>query len=199
MIASSETWEDVDKYYRHTYIKYKDFGDTLLKIYSVSPNGVNLVDLSGVEYYFDFESGDYQLDYILPKRTSFQYKSHAVHLSRIPARMWKKGLCDKNTYMRFLRDTGNWTALPLDLETISGFIHKPVYPSLTDALHNFKTDLWSSAALSPRISICKLKNFIYVDTLRVGSFKRTSKVVVSNPLLKEELLSVFKGYSHVSS
>lgn len=194
MFCNSGNYEDVKKYYQGTWVKITECGD---RIYTVDKVTSKYTDLSspsrgdGDEYAeirIDMEVG-YTLDYVIPKKTVYQYGEKALLLQRIPARMWRKGMDSKNTEFLSLDTKGNWKKTSLATPVIEGFVNKPSYYTVEDALVGFQNAL-DSAALTPRIAFCK-EGQVYIDTIYVGRVK--GKALTFKAIYEPDLAPLFNN------
>lgn len=100
MIASYVTRKDIDKYYRGTYVKIPETGQKILfLVESVDSAGITLKGTNGEKGYISFyEEGSYSLENPLPNKAFWAESGdfQAKFVSRIPARMWKKGIHPEN-------------------------------------------------------------------------------------------------------
>jgi hypothetical protein len=190
MLINCHNTEDISKYFLQTYVKFKEEGDKIFYVTKVTASRMLVRESSGEEAAIDLEDG-YYLDYIIPKKTVFQYGEHALFLSRIPARMWKKGMDHKNTQFQVLKASGGWVEHDFNISTVEGFVNKASYMSFEDALTNLTSGDVNSVALSPRISI-NTGGSVYIDTVLVGKYRFQQKELACKSIFKEDLTKVFK-------
>lgn len=175
MFCNNLNYEDVKKYYQGTWVKIEECGE---RIYTVDKVTSKYTDLSSpsrgegddeAEIRIDMEVG-YNLNYVIPKKTVYQYGERALLLQRVPARMWRKGMDAKNTEFLSLDEKGNWKKTALATPVIEGFINKPSYYSVEDALVGFDNAL-ESAALTRRVTLTK-GGGVFIDTVYVGKLEK---------------------------
>jgi hypothetical protein len=190
MFVDSNNWDDCKKYFEGTWVKFKEEGDnTIWYINEVTPKhlfakSVDEKEIIGV----DLEIG-YTLDYVIPKKTTYQLHESAVNLSRIPARQWKKGMNKQNTLFQVLTGDGIWLPAPFQPDVINGFVNKPGYYTPHDALREFKaSEHLRSAALNPRMSIAR-NGTIFVDTVLVARFD--GERLITKSLFVPEISAMF--------
>ncbi len=189
MLVNPGTYEDCKKYYQHCWVKFKEEGDHLFYVTNVDNKYIYTKDINEGEALIDHREG-YTIDYVLPKKAVFQHGENAVMLSRIPARMWKKGMNKQNTEFKILHHSG-WFSGDFDIHIINGFVNKPSYYSAEDALNEFeKSEHLKSVALSPRISMCHKGN-IYIDTVLVGKYSSEKKKISHRKLFNIEMKALF--------
>lgn len=188
MFANTENYEDINKYFSHTYIKFKEEGEKAFLVTSVNSDTLIAEDHTGDVIGIDLNEG-YELDYILPRKTVFQYGECAAILSRIPARMWKKGMDTKNTSFFILDSNGRWKMASLTFSIIDGFVNKASYVSL----ERFLEGGFDSAALNPRISISSNGN-VFVDNVRVGTHNKVKGNFLIKKIYIPEIEKVIVGH-----
>lgn len=193
MKCSNSNWADVRKYYEDTYVKLKETGDQLWYVRAVTSAGVSFYSLDKEEACYKFSEGKCSIEYALPHKTTFQAGGQAYHLTRIPARMWKKGLSEKNTAFKMLGSQG-WLSVQVEMQMYNAFVNKPSYLSYKDALQGIKEGDLISAALSPRMALSKNKK-LYVDTKPIGRvFVSKKQVVLGTRLFVSEVSELFPSY-----
>lgn len=194
MFVNSSNWEDVRKYYEKTFVKFPVLtNDQLWFIDRVTSDLIEVRATNGDEAAIDLSKG-YEMDFVIPKKTVYQYGECAVMLSRIPARQWKKGMCKANTSFQILTTNG-WTNGSFDAGIIEGFINKPSYFSPYEAFEKFEqSPELQSAALTPRISMTA-KGAIYIDEVMIGKFQQLKagpQLAVKNIFVPEMVKLFYK-------
>jgi hypothetical protein len=193
MLVTPETAEDCKKYFQHCWVKFKEEGEKIFYITHVDKKYIHAKSIQDEEILVDHQEG-YTIDYLIPKKTVFQHGECAVMLSRIPARMWKKGMNKVNTEFKSL-DFHGWTSREFDMHIINGFVNKPCYYSAQDALNDFaKSEHLQSAALTPRISISR-KGTVYVDTIPVGRWLQEKKTLSVKKIFNTEVKPLFSIFT----
>lgn len=187
MILSSENWQDINKYYKGTFVKCKESGDRIWKITGVDCNEVSMVDVAGFNVHIDLTEGDYELDFILPSRAVFQLGQYAALIRRIPARQYSRGISSTNTGFFLLKD-GKWYSSDLTMDVLQQFADKPCYQSL-----EFFPDDFYSYALSPQFSVDKC-GLLFCVNVTIGHVDFTQKRVSVNKLFLEDVKDYFKGF-----
>lgn len=186
MFVNKSNYDDIVKYYLKTFVQFKEEGEKIFFIKQVSHNEIICEDSKKEEVAICLETG-YTIDYVIPKKTVYQYGEHALFLSRIPARMWRKGMDQKNTSFSLLHESGLWVNCPFSIATIEGFVNKPSYFTFQEALNNFsKGEHLQSAALTPRISMSR-KGGVFIDTVLVGKYDFTKDLLSYKKIFKPEL------------
>lgn len=191
MYVDNTNWDDCKKYFHQCFVKFKEEGERIFYITNVDSTMMLAEDIEGNQIGINLSKG-YTLDYIIPKKTVFQLGEHARFLSRIPARMWKKGMNKSNTSFQQLSVSG-WSGVPFDITIIEGFVNKPTYYSAEDAILDFgKSEHLQSAALSPRLSMSRNGN-VYIDTVLIAKIDFSKNTIINRSLFKVDLQKVFKN------
>lgn len=187
MFVSQENWEDCKKYFQDCWVKFKEEGDNKIwYITEVKPKHILAKGVDGEVIGVDLSEG-YTIDYVLPKKTTFQCGEHAYHLSRIPARQWKKGMNKQNTSFALLPAENGWLNTALDPSLIHGFINKPSYYPFHNAVKEFTTsNHLQSAALASRVAVTR-KGKVYIDTIPVAHFDFDKNLLAVKKIFKQEL------------
>jgi hypothetical protein len=193
MQFNSHNWEDIQRYYRHTYIKFKETGDTLFYIRDVSPSQVRGTDQDGTEFVLYLnEDEPYEVDYVLPNKSYFQYAKRACMLQRIPAKQYRRGICSDNVRITGLSKTGGLVAIDVTFDTLKAFVSKQAFPSMRTVLMQKSKPL--SIALSPRFAFVPEGGFLFCDQTCVAQIdKKTKKVHIQHLIFKPEIEKLIEG------
>ena len=193
MIFNSSNHEDIHRYYRNTFVKFKETGDTLYYIRSVNSEVVRGTDASGTEFELWLsDEHPYEVDYILPNKSYFQFKKRACLLVRVPAKQYQRGLSSSNTRVNSLSKTGSIAQLELGFDILTEFVNKQAFPSLAKAILNKSKD--NSTVLSPRFAYVSDTKGIYADTTLVAEVKPDEKLIVMrHPIFRPEVTELAQG------
>jgi hypothetical protein len=193
MLFNSYTWEDINRYYRQTYIKFKETGDTLFYIRDVRPERVSGTDEDGTEFALHLNYDDpYEVDYILPNKSYFQYAKRACMLQRIPAKQYRRGICSDNVRITGLSKTGGIAAIDVNFESLKAFVSKQAFPSLRTVLLQKQKPL--SVALSPRFAYVPEGGFLFCDQTCVAKVEKRAKTIqILQPIFKPEIDVLIDG------
>lgn len=193
MQFNSYNWEDIQRYYRHTFLKFKETGDTLFYIRDVSPSRVTGTDENGTEFALHLNYDDpYEVDYILPNKSYFQYAKRACMLQRIPAKQYRRGICADNVRITGLSKTGGLAAIEVDFEALKAFVSKQAFPSLSTVLLQKQKPL--SVALSPRFAFVPVGGFLFCDQTCVAQVDAKRKTLtILQPIFKPEIEKLVEG------
>lgn len=192
MKVSKDNWEDAKKYFHQTYVKFKEEGDALFFVDRVDPDKIVAKATNGELVGIDLTVGEYHIEYVIPGKAVFQYGPHVVMLSRIPARMWKKGMCTQNTKFETLDATSKWNKATFSSTLIESFINKPCYLEPKEAQKMLGSGEIESAALTPRISLSK-EGKLFVDQTIIAKYNGT--LFTTKRLFQNE---VEKLFPHIS-
>lgn len=188
MEVGQHNWHDVEKYFYDTYVKFQETGDVIYRITGVNSEYITAVSLQGDEVGIDLKK-PYTLDFILPKKTSFNMGQTAFHVSRVPARQWKKGICKANTNFAKYSAAKGWHGISWDHALLEGFVNKPGYVSAANLKQLFEQG-YESAAISPRIVVANNGN-IFVDTVAVGKWTFDKELITTRQLFEIEMKTNF--------
>lgn len=194
MFVNSQNWEDATKYFKDCYVKFKETGDEIFFVETVSPSLLVACNRAGEEVGLDLNNG-YTLDYVIPKKTIYQWGEQATMLSRIPARMWKKGINKANTRFEVLRYNGTWQPSGFDFNTLEAFVNKPCYTTFADFEKSVRNGgPMESAAISPRVSASR-DGSVFIDSVKVGQFYPDKKLLKLKAIFYPELKPLFDIYT----
>jgi hypothetical protein len=187
MICTSSNWEDIRRYFSDTYVKFKEYGDRLFFIQHVDPSVISGYDEDEVRFdLYLSDSKPYTLDYILPSKATFQYKNQAYMLHRIPARQYRRGLCQDNTNIIRLHDGQK---MPIDFDILKAFVNKPVYSTLGQALKATK----GTHTISSRMWYNTANNQLFLDLKRVGIYDKANETLMLSPVLHEDVAKLMSS------
>lgn len=182
--------DDISRYYRGTFLKLREFGDQLFFIEQVDSFRVAGKHESGDPFviYLD-DATPYEVDYILPHKSFFQFGQHAVMLRRIPARQYFRGLCDSNTQLEYLGPAG-MKNVPLDFSALKAFVGKQKFFTLQGAIG---ADVYT-AALSPRLMYHHSKREIYMDFVPIARVQPNKlQIIVTKPIFLDEVNEMLRN------
>ena len=190
MLFTSDSYADIDRYFRKTYLKFQETGDTLYFIGRVSPDQVKGVTENGEDFvlYLDNEH-PYTVDYVLPRKSCFQYGKHSVILERIPARQYQRGLSSANTCVNRIDGNATPRGCELDFNILKAYVGKQTFPTLQEAVNNKKACI--STALSPRFTYVNKASLFLVDYTPVAMREGTS-IVMRHPQFTAEMQALAK-------
>lgn len=146
MIATEANWKDIQKYYQGTYITCPEYSpDEALYIDSVTPTGIRVMDVEGVK---GFIETPYEIvNPLVLRRQYYQVVNTTYYISRIPARMWKKGLSGENTIIQKVQTNGSLSGALNGFAQVHSFFkhHKSFVETIPEDLPEYGCAL----ALSP--------------------------------------------------
>jgi hypothetical protein len=190
MIFKSTNFDDINRYYKSTYVKFKETGDKLFYIRNVSPTSVTGCDEDGTEFeLFLNDEYPYEVDYILPRKSFFQMGKRACLLQRIPAKQYQRGISVSNVRLTSLAKTGGLSTHEPSFETLKAFVTKQAFPTLEVAIKN--TARMVSVALSPRMAYVPDTGSIFIDTTPIALVDKKDKLLkIIHPVFRNELQDV---------
>ena len=193
MLFNSQTYEDIHRYYRNTYVKFKETGDCLFYINQVSQNVVSGTDEDGTAFDLYLNNDDpYEVDYVLPNKSYFQYAKRACMLQRIPAKQYRRGLCSDNVRITALTRTGGNQGIDISFEVLKAFVAKQAYPSIRTVLTQRPRPL--SIALSPRFAYVPDQGILFCDQLSVASIdKKENTLRILRSIFTPEIEVLVQG------
>ena len=122
MKATEENYKDIQKYYQGTYVVCPEYSpNEALYVETAGPNGLKVSDVNGEK---GFIETPYQLHNPLNiRRHYYQVGEEAYLVSRIPARMWKKGLSSENTLFQRVQSNGTLSGAQFSFGVVNKFFH----------------------------------------------------------------------------
>lgn len=181
--------EDISRYFRNSFIKLHEFGEQLFHIEGVEPTRITGTHESGEKFciYLNDET-PYEMDYILPHKSFFQYKEYAVLLCRVPAKQYLRGLAGGNTSLHYIDQAGKPRAFDLGFEILKAFVNKGEWPTLTAAWNNPAVH---SVALSPRMMLNKSTRQLYIDFTPIATINPgQQRIDVKKGLFMDEVIDL---------
>ena len=187
MFADQNSWKDIQKYYQGTWVHVdNESGEpvdvpALLYVSSVDSSRIILDGPDGKHYGLHLSTG-YNINSPLPRKTVYQKNGEVLMLSRIPARMWKKGISTENTVLLKLLG-GGWSGLSLSFKRLLEFMEPDPYKTFDQ--HDV-TDA-SFSAFSPRVAMSYRQ--VYIDSTLAGYVENNK--LVTRRMFKTHLKPFF--------
>lgn len=200
MKISRFNYEDVRRYYKNTYVKFKETGDHVWFIREVDPEKLVAVDDKGEEVAIDLYK-EYEIEYIIPGKTAFQFGDRAYALRRIPLRQFYRGMHPENTEFVELAADGKWRKQNLSFDIVQGFVNKPVYWQIQDVIPAALKGEGLSWALSPQIAVSVNGEVMTVSGTSIGRVGFLNKMMACNKLFVPELerLGLFNSFELIKA
>lgn len=194
--------KDIDKYFRGTYVKFMGMSgvfsdgtecapaeELVHSIDTIQSNvikGKRLENGETVPYQFllyaEAVAPAPEVEFILPKKSYFNTDEGACLLSRIPARQYRRGICNDNTSIALLKGNTH-TERGVDLALLDKYVRKP-------QPYTFQVrDV--SYAVSRRIAVATT-GAVFVDSTQVGTINYEHKRLHVLPLFMPEFLQVLR-------
>jgi hypothetical protein len=185
--------DDINKYYRHTYVKFKETGDTLYYIRDVNHRLIRGTDQEGTEFeLYLSDDHPYEVDYVLPNKSFFQLAKSACLLQRIPAKQYRRGLCNENTRITRIGKTGNLVSMDLSFDVLKAFVGKQTFPSLSTVLIQRAKPI--SVALSSRFAYVPENGMLFADLTPVAQINKKEKTIVMlHNIFRPEIVELTKN------
>lgn len=193
-----QTSSDIKKYFQGSYIKFPEAGEVLHYIDRVDTDSIRgklwAPDEKGVYssepfvYWLNNEDGSTpEVEYILPRKSYFNYDGRAFLLLRVPARQYHRGLTGENTSVVAVGADGNFTPYSLNFEVLTAYVGKQSF------LH-FAQRSVSSYAVSRRIAV-SASGQVFIDKVKVGTINYDDRTItVVSDLFIPELQRVVKEH-----
>lgn len=183
MKLTPSNWKDISRYYYNTYVKFKEHGDQLFYIQNVTAEAVTGVYNGGEDSFVVnlYEDSPYELNYILPHKSVFQYRDKALLLYRVPARQYFRGLCSDNT--RILDVVRN-NHVDFTWPVLRSYVEKQAFFTLKEAINAKK---YTSMALNSRMLFNRQNTCIYVDHRSIATVVDGGKKIVVNKAFKNDV------------
>jgi hypothetical protein len=190
MKFQSANYEDIKRYYLGCYIKVQEHGDLLFSVDRVNRNSVEgrLDDGRDFIIYMDDEN-PYEIGYVLPHKSFFQFGYDAWQLYRVPARQYFRGLNSHNTRISCINSMGeheDWEG-GFGFEILKAFVKKQPFMSLSSAL---KADN-NSTVLTPRMVYHNKLRCIFVDFEKVAEVNGNN-IRLLKPVFKSEIVNLLR-------
>lgn len=137
MKANASNIKDVSKYYERTYIIVPEISPKhVMLLSSVSNKGMVLRDSrDNQQGLISFDGGfEYEIQSPLTTRKAwFMHDNHAYLISRIPARMWRKGISQENTAIFRLTTTNEFVGCSVSDGLLNAFLQYKPSPQIPPA------------------------------------------------------------------
>lgn len=161
-------FHDIDRYFRGTWVKLKEFGERLFYIARVTATEITGKDENDDEFILYLEENrPYHLDYTLPTKAVFQHGDYAYLLFRVPARQYKRGCSEENTRFHRIHDGAGQG---FDLKFLRSFTNKEDATTLHDAV--FGKSKLKCVAFGKRFAFYRRTNQLFCDNTVIGSLDR---------------------------
>lgn len=205
MLFCPSNFEDIHRYYRQTYVKFPERGDELFYIRSVDRYKLTGTHESGDEFELYYsEEKPYNVEFVIPHKSFFQYKTRAYLLQRIPAKQYNRGICDNNTAINSLNKQGGLANHAIGFELLKAYVAKPDFPTFDKAVTT-KGSKIHSIALSRRFAYVPECKMIFLDHQPIAVVDHAShEVRVYHSVFIPELQaltkdSIFKVVHHAKN
>lgn len=194
MLFKSSNSDEISRYYRGSFVKFREFGDQLFYIQNVTSEGVTGQLSTGDDFILHLnDEVPYEVDYLLPHKSYFQNGKAAMLLQRVPARQYRRGVCSDNANITEITTGGQFKRRPVDFANLTAYVSKSTFPTMSEALANKKR--LRSVALSRRVAYVPDISTFFVDLKPVATYV-AGEVVTMNPIFIPELAALAAS-SHI--
>lgn len=174
----SDFWSDFRQRYQGTYGWFEKDNHEKLLVYlrQVDEDRLSFQDKDGFKFTANADQGN-TFTFIPVVRGCFNYGENGVVVTRrLPARMWKRGVCDENTSIFSL---DKQRALSVTFPTLEGvFGNKP-----NTAFARFKQTLTGNAAIDNVFSV--VGDGLYLYENRIGEYANREFTLTSDLFQQE--------------
>lgn len=156
----------------------------LVKLLKITDSFLNFTDETGFEYTALSDRGNW-FTFIPVVKGSYLYKDTIVVVQRIPARQWRRGICEENTSIKTIEGV----SLDTNFEVLKA-IFSPVQNT---TIETFKHTLEGDRVLfNPQFSIYKNRFYVYDNV--IGTYE-SGKVMLNNDLFQQEITDIFNSHN----
>lgn len=175
--------DDISRYFKGTFVKFAEFGDMLFYINSVQGNEVRGIDEDDNDFVI-YLSDDvpYNVDFVLPHKAVYQHGKDVVLMQRVPARQYRRGICDENVKLIILTSNDQ---LEVNFKNLKAFVTKTSYSTLRDAIFGKNKNI--AVAISDRFWFYKRNQCLYCLNKAIAKFSRDDAKFHIAPMFKEEI------------
>lgn len=185
----SNGWEDFRQRYSGTYgwFEREDKPPILVRVGHVDVESMVFEDDKGIKYTAHSDKGNV-FSFIPVIRGMYKCQGEITYVQRIPARMYKRGVCEDNTSMMSIY-TGS---MPVTFASILDMVNT----SIEYELHKLKGMLTSkqdvdNILLSRQFSI--KRNDVYLYDNLIGSITSPNTIMLNSPLFTQEITDIFNA------
>lgn len=174
------------------WLRHKELPPRAVYVHHVSSAKVTFRDEQDNEFYSNVDSG-VEFEFVPTQRAWYNTTDGLYYVQRIPARMWKRGICSENTQFRVGTRNG-MTPLPLgaDWRQVAFSVMSRCL-SNEDAIAAFLTRKTEMVALSKVFAV--LGESLYFFDLHVGKIVKDKSLLRLNQafsMLEQELRDTIK-------
>lgn len=198
---TSQDAGDFRQRYQGTYGYFVNDGKrTLTRLDRINANGtlstVEFVDRDGLSYLLkpDTDKEGRGFEFLPPKSAYFNtQEGEPLLVSRVPARQYLRGICDRNTQITNLRDMVE----PVDFGVLIRIFETTITPKQALECALKSTKKYRGVAVSPQIAVGIDYGAIKLFNQQIGSVNYMKsglfKIALDNPdLWRQEVVDAFK-------
>lgn len=188
MFAEPTNFEDISKYFKGCFI---EVNKEIFSVEKVTPEAIFCSNKNEANFIIEIDGKEtktvgYNLNFLLPQKTWFQYDKFAYFISRIPARMWKKGISKENTSIVALDELGKCRGQTLSFDLIKLYMENKQYYSYRELNNCY------SIALNTRFALSK-NGYVFLDNNCVAKYQASDNTVVVPYIYQPEITQLFEG------
>lgn len=190
MIFIPENVSDIERYYKNTYVKFKECGDTLFHIQCVDSKYVSGKKEDGTDFILYLsQDAPYEIEYVLPHKSFFQYGNKAVLLERSPAKQYYRGLSPSNTVMKHYAN--GVKSVEFSFDPLKAFVTKQKFFSVMGAI---QAAGMVTCVLSSRMMLSRATNRIFIDMTPVAKVSLPKmKIQMIEPIFFDEIVQLLRN------
>jgi hypothetical protein len=156
----------------------------LVKLLKIRENSLIFTDETGFEYTALSDRGNW-FSFIPVVKGSYLYQDSIVVVQRVPARQWRRGICEDNTSIRTL----DHQSLNVNFETLKALFS----PIRNTTIETFKETLIGNRVLfNNQFSLYQNRFFVYENF--IGTYE-PGKVTLNNDLFQQEVADIFNSFN----
>ena len=170
----TENYEDLKRYFQGSYMKFPGIGDEVVYVQRVTPEGMSgsqldNTDTNGWTFTFGTDRAYVDVEFLLPRKSYFEYNGSPCLLSRIPSRQYKRGICSDNVSIVALLPHG-FETMSISLEVVNAYANKPLFKGFTN-------DTSETYVVAPRIAV-QVGGAVFIDKICVGRIDSSSNILL---------------------
>lgn len=179
----SDGWRDFHQRYRNTFgwFERKDGHPVLVKLTHIGEVSLEFTDESGFKYSAFADKGNF-FTFLPVTKGCYLYDNKVVTVERIPARQWRRGICEDNTAISDI--LGNY--YPIDFQVI-----KAIFTGQNVSVEQYKEAKKLPVLLNNQFHIEEMGMYLY--NRRIGDFGGDT-IILNEPLFKQELEDLMKQH-----
>ena len=201
MQFSQENASDIRRYFNGSFVKFPQSGELLHYIEQSNdtsvrgkvyiPNDKGEWETRPFIYHLSPEGKQAQeVEFVLPRKSYFNYKGSAHILYRLPARQYHRGITRENTLICRLSSEGDFGNTHLDFECLNAYVGKQAFPKFE------VREAELSYAVSRRVAVSSYNRRVFVDRVAVGkiSYQGQGCIILENDIFLPEIQKLVESH-----